>query len=154
MQNYGNEESLFVICAGENDIGEGLSLDNSVGALEKLLEMILASSEKHRVIFLGPKFEPWQENDIMAKKKYSKMSRSFQQCLSRQFDSNGMHYIHCLAMFCGGSATIPGAILGGRANAECKYFQSDLLHLSTHGYKIWKDVVEQKIKEILIMPST
>lgn len=156
LQDNGKEELLFVICAGENDIGEGMSLDNSVGALEKLLEMILASSEKHGVIFLGPKFEPWQENDMVAKKKYYKISRSFQRCLSRHDGTDCMHYsyIDCLTMFCGESATIPGAILGGRASAEFKYFQSDLLHLSIHGYRIWKEVVEQKINDILAISYT
>jgi len=154
LQDHGNEELLFVLCAGENDIGEGLSLDNSVSKLEKLLEMILASSQKHQMIFLGPKFEPWQENDMGAKKKYSKMSRSFQRCLSRQDNADCLHFIDCLTMFCGESATIPGAVLGGRASAEFKYFQSDLLHLSVHGYRIWKEVVEQKIKEILVTQST
>lgn len=154
LQEQGEKELLLVICAGENDIGEGLSQDNSVSALDKLLGMILTSSEKHMVIFLGPKFEPWQENDVIAKKRYSKMSRSFERCLSRQGDTFCTHYIDCLTMFCGESATAPGAILGGRAKAEFKYFQSDLLHLSIHGYKIWKEVVEQKIMEILAIQTT
>lgn len=154
LDDHGKEELLFVICAGENDIGEGLSLDHSVSALEKLLETILESSPKHKMMFLGPKFEPWQESDISAKKKYSKMSRSFQRCLSRQDNADFLHYIDCLTLFCGESSTIPGAVLGGRASAEYKYFRSDLLHLSVHGYRIWKEVVEQKIKDILVMQST
>lgn len=149
LNDHGKEELLFVICAGENDMGEGLSLDQSVGALEKLLEMIIESSPKHKMIFLGPKFEPWQENDMRAKEKYSKMSRSFQRCLSRQDNADFLHYIDCLTMFCGQSAMVAGAVLGGRASAEYKYFRSDLLHLSVHGYRIWKEVVEQKIKDIL-----
>eukprot|EP00980_Cylindrotheca_fusiformis_P020063 scaffold7139_cov115-Cylindrotheca_fusiformis.AAC.13 len=132
---------LFVVCAGENDIGEGISLDSSVRSLESLLDMVVNSSKDHRLIFLGPKFEPWLENDERCKKDYCKMSRSFSRCLQRNPQSDRLQYVDCLCMFCGESAFVPGAVLGGRAKAEYKYFKSDLLHLSNHGYIIWKGII-------------
>ena len=53
-------------------------------------------------------------------------------------------------MFCGESANIPGATLGGKAKAEPVYFSSDQLHLSEEGYRIWKRVVEERLSELLI----
>jgi lysophospholipase L1-like esterase len=153
LDEHGSQPLLIVACAGENDIGEGISLDNSIRSLEKLLKRVFESSKHHRLIFLGPKFEPWLENSMDCKKNYSKMSRSFNRCLQKNPQSERLHYIDCLTMFCGETASVPGAVLGGRARAEYKYFQSDLLHLSNHGYKIWKDVVEKKIREFFSTTS-
>lgn len=153
LDENSSQPLFFVFCAGENDIGEGISLDSSVRSLEVCLDMIADSSENHCLMFLGPKFEPWLENRTKSKKEYSKMSRLFARCLQRHPSSERLHYIDCLTMFCGESATIPGAVLGGRAMAEHKYFQSDLLHLSKHGYKIWKDILEKEIQKIVYASS-
>eukprot|EP00543_Licmophora_paradoxa_P014920 CAMPEP_0202467924 /NCGR_PEP_ID=MMETSP1360-20130828/73677_1 /ASSEMBLY_ACC=CAM_ASM_000848 /TAXON_ID=515479 /ORGANISM="Licmophora paradoxa, Strain CCMP2313" /LENGTH=57 /DNA_ID=CAMNT_0049092645 /DNA_START=160 /DNA_END=333 /DNA_ORIENTATION=- len=52
-------------------------------------------------------------------------------------------------MFCGDSANVPGAVLGGRAIPESKYFSDDLLHLSKEGYTIWKGIVEEKVIQLV-----
>jgi lysophospholipase L1-like esterase len=152
---------VIVACAGENDLGNGVALDTSVSALETFLGVVFddaigEDSEKknrmnhHYVIFLGPKFEPWLEDDPSYKKKYSKMSRSFDRCFQRHSNADNIHYIDCLTMFCTGeTANIPGAILGGKAKADYKYFASDRLHLSSHGYKLWKEVVERQINKTM-----
>jgi lysophospholipase L1-like esterase len=130
---------MIVICAGENDIGEGISLDQSIQSLKRILEEILVGD--HNLLFLGPKFEPWQHDDISSKQAYAKMSRAFARC----FPEN-LQYINCLTMFCDASSKeLPGATLAGRAQADPKYFQSDQLHLSWEGYQLWKDVIEEKI---------
>jgi lysophospholipase L1-like esterase len=165
---------ILVACAGENDIGNGMVLDSTLSALHEFLNMVHAfvtaecSSTKpqeqqvtngtvsHHVIFLGPKFEPWLEEDLSYKKKYSKMSRAFQRCcdkhcMNEQYEN--LHYVDCLTMFYGDSATVPGAVLGGKAKAEFKYFEGDRLHLSTAGYQIWKQVVEQVIETQILNPT-
>lgn len=158
----GSVSLLVVACAGENDIGSGVSLDASVASLRIFLDLafsieetipMVSSSTKRRftmehLIFLGPKFEPWLEDDPSLKKKYSKMSRSFARCCSRHVHSNRIHYIDCLTMFCGESGLVPGATLAGRASAEEKYFEADRLHLSLEGYKIWKEVVERHFQSL------
>ena len=146
------QEIIIVACAGENDVGNGISLDNSVRSLESFLDMAFqdngdGSSSLRRLVFLGPKFEPWLEDDPSYKKQYSKMSRSFQRCCQKHANADNIHYIDCLTMFCGDTATIPGAVLGGKACADGQYFASDKLHLSRHGYRIWKDVVEKAIQQ-------
>lgn len=52
-------------------------------------------------------------------------------------------------MFCGDSANQPGALMGGQAIPEARYFDNDQLHLSDEGYKIWKEILEQKILLLL-----
>ena len=64
---------------------------------------------------------------------------------------NNIHYVDCLTMFCTEeSAKVPGAVLGGRAKAEYKYFEGDRLHLSVHGYQIWKKVVEDIVENQIL----
>jgi lysophospholipase L1-like esterase len=58
-------------------------------------------------------------------------------------------FIDCLTMFCGSSGEHPGALFGGRAQAEPQYFDADQLHLSDKGYIIWKLQIEDAIKELL-----
>lgn len=151
VSEHGDQNKLVIIaCAGENDISGGIFLDNSLRALEIFMNSITQSSEDHRLIFLGPKFEPWQDEDTPSKRQYSKMSRSFERCFLRNSNPNGtFHYIDCLTMFCRRSTSVPGALLGGRANAAAKYFLSDKLHLSKDGYALWKNLLEQTINNVL-----
>jgi lysophospholipase L1-like esterase len=147
--------SFVVVCAGENDIGQGKSLESSVEALRQMMGLVLFDTRTRRrrrhFIFLGPKFEPWLEDDYDSKKQYATMSRSFERCCHEFGEernvTNNVHFIDCLTMFCGDTANIPGAALGGRAKAEEKYFSSDRLHLNDEGYKVWKSVVEIVMEE-------
>jgi hypothetical protein len=41
-------------------------------------------------------------------------------------------------------------LLGGMAQAQGIYFDRDELHLSNEGYKIWKQVVENRIRDMMI----
>lgn len=154
LANHGSSHKLMIVaCAGENDIGDGISLDNSLIALRQFLDAIFSNEKappsKHHLIFLGPKFEPWLEGDPSCKKAYSKMSRAFSRCCEKHDNGDQIQFIDCLTMFCGDTATIPGAVLGGRAKADYKYFAPDKLHLSMHGYKVWQQVVQERIKEII-----
>jgi lysophospholipase L1-like esterase len=164
-----NTNTLIVVaCAGENDIGEGLSLGHSVEALREFADTIFhehndqcGDNDNVFLIFLGPKFEPWLEHDPSEKKKYTAMARAFRRCLEEyQYDDSTntstnisenkkdgrIHFIDCLTIFCGETANVPGARLGGRAKADPRFFASDQLHLSKEGYAIWKEVVETRIR--------
>mmetsp|Transcript_13769 Transcript_13769/g.32156 ORF Transcript_13769/g.32156 Transcript_13769/m.32156 type:complete len:265 (-) Transcript_13769:472-1266(-) len=178
----GEKDDVLVVvaCAGENDIGEGLSLEKSVKALQDFADAIFLDDkcgDDRFLVFLGPKFEPWLEDDPSYKKKYEAMTRAFRRCLeeyetktiidndsyiktskgnpstisSNDSNSGGgrIHFIDCLTMFCGETANVPGARLGGRAKADPLYFRSDKLHLSKKGYEVWKEVVETTIRGFL-----
>ena len=167
---------VIVACAGENDIGEGLSLEKSAEALQEFVDVVYLeqsytyTNESRYLFFLGPKFEPWLEHDPSYKKQYNNMAIAFQRCLQEyeiptgssdnkknNSDDGNDHgqilFIDCLTMFCGDTANIPGARFGGRAKADPRFFASDQLHLSNEGYAVWKDVVEQKIRQFLAQSS-
>jgi hypothetical protein len=120
------------------------------------------------LIFLGPKLEPWLEDDMEARKSYfhlsERLSRSCQTFGTNETldhnenkdnqschpdGKNAISYVNCLTMFCGDSADLPGAVLAGRAKAETKYFNKDMLHLSEEGYKVWKEEIEWIISSII-----
>jgi len=148
---------VVVACAGENDIGNGISFGKSAEALGEFTDAVFDETYNGSntiLIFLGPKFEPWLEHDPSCKKKYTAMAMSFGRYLgdyetTKQNNNHHIHFIDCLTMFCGESANIPGARLGGRAKAEPQFFASDQLHLSKEGYALWKKVVEDEIKQCL-----
>jgi lysophospholipase L1-like esterase len=148
-----NEADLLflVACAGENDIGEGIPLIKSERAFERLLEIAfnLPDPETIRLIFLGPKFEPWLQDDPDARKQYIRMSLAFERYCKGNPRSQFISFIDCLTMFCGESGQQPGAVLGGKAIAEQRYFQPDQLHLGHDGYQIWKEVVEDCILDFI-----
>jgi len=151
MKSTSKNDTLFVVaCAGENDIGEGLSLKKSVVALTEFLNAIFM----YRVvlIFLGPKFEPWLEDEKSYKIKYEAMVRAFDKCLKdyqKDHPLQTIHFVDCLTMFCGETANLPGARLGGRAKADPRYFKSDKLHLSKEGYAVWSRIVKDIIQKEL-----
>ena len=153
LKKHGSSQRLIIVaCAGENDVYD-ISLDSSLIAMRQFLDAIFSNekepSKHHHLIFLGPKFEPWLEDDSSYRKSYIKMSRAFSQCCEKHDNADQIQFIDCLTMFCGDTATIPGAVLGGRAKADSKYFAADKLHLSIHGYKVWQQVVQERIKEII-----
>jgi hypothetical protein len=61
---------LFVVCAGENDVSSGQSIDKIQKTFSSFLEKLFCpnlnsgqintQSSNERLLFLGPKFEPWQ----------------------------------------------------------------------------------------------
>jgi lysophospholipase L1-like esterase len=147
LENNGAGILFLVVCAGENDIGEGISLAKSQRAFERLLDTTF--NQTVRLIFLGPKFEPWHQDDPDARKQYVRMSKALALCCMDHPMSQFITFIDCLTMFCGESGQQPGAVIGGRAVAEQRYFQSDQLHLSNDGYRIWKEVVEHCILQVV-----
>lgn len=144
-----NSPLILVMCAGENDIGQGYSIDKVIRSFERVLDECFAFDIMiSKVIFLGPKLEPWLTNDHSSRKKYIKLSKAFQRAVERHIRKGDIHYVDCLLMFCGDSANVPGAITA-RAKADERYFHNDGLHLSDAGYVIWKKMVETEVDKIL-----
>lgn len=141
-----NENAILVVCAGENDDGHGLSLDDSLEAMDKLI----FTKSFHHLIFLGPKFEPWLNDDESSRKKYVKLDKGFRRRCEK---ADNVTYIESLTMFCGDTANVPGAVLGGKAKASREYFDNDELHLNEQGYKIWKRKVEDELSKLSIRTS-
>ena len=171
MKNKEQVKQLTVVfCAGENDIGQNIRLDETLISFRKLLDMVVPPSQSSNVrrhlIFLGPKFEPWLEYDAACRKQYTKLSMAMERACQKHIvpenenngtigtknsnshnNNNKLTYVNCLTMFCGASGQQPGATLGGKAIPEKQYFDHDLLHLSREGYGIWKEVVQRVILE-------
>lgn len=145
---------IFVVCAGENDIGKGMSLSESEDAYSRLLSTVLDADDDEvsldrRLIFLGPKIEPWLQDDEESRYQYIRMSRSFQRMSTKHPKAHLVNYVDCLLKFCGNTGTQPGALFGGKAMAQSQFFHSDQLHLSDEGYAILKDTVEDAIIQFL-----
>ncbi|KAG7351073.1 GDSL-like lipase/acylhydrolase family protein [Nitzschia inconspicua] len=153
---------ILVVCAGENDIGMGVSLETTKVNFSALLDLVFSDQtvagsggDLTHFIFLGPKFEPWMEYDndsVGMKQAYAKLDRAFHRLCDEYAKrhenlSSNIHYIDCLDMFCGDTSNLPGARTGGRAVAKEEFFCSDQLHLSDDGYAVWKETVERIIKK-------
>jgi len=141
---------ILVLCAGENDLGQGYSIGRVISSFEAAIDACfvwqLRQQCKVNVIFLGPKFEPWLIDDHAARKQYLKLSKGIRRVAERHEHSSHITYVDCLTMFCGDSADVAGA-LTSRAVPERKYFHDDGLHLSNEGYKIWKGIVESEVRQ-------
>lgn len=164
---------FFIMCAGENDISSGRSVDYVISSFYEVVDKIFSGSScenRPHLLLFGPKFEPWLNDDSSARKSYFQLSDQLSRTCetlspnltldhhdqnrndrSHHCHSDGKNivYIDCLTKFCGESASLKGAILGGRARAELKYFDSDGLHLSPEGYKVWREDVENTLSRII-----
>ena len=144
---------IIVLCAGENDIGQGYSIDKIIRSFERVVDKCFEFDGMIKVIYLGPKIEPWLTNDPLSRKQYVKLSKSLQRATERHNRKVDLYYVDCLLMFCGESANVPGAVTA-KAKAEERYFHNDGLHLSDEGYSIWKEAIEGEIKKILLVTDT
>jgi lysophospholipase L1-like esterase len=148
----GPEEIVVVACAGENDLSEATTLEESCQSLRDFLAATFDRSGQDclRLIFLGPKFEPWLERDQPARRDYIRMSQAFEKICLAHVLADRIQFVDCLVMFCGESGHQPGALFGGKAKAERVYFDHDNLHLSEAGYRLWKAKVEACINSMLL----
>ena len=137
VDKFPEKAEIVIFCAGENDVGSGIEIQKSLDAIDRLLNKTF-----HHLIFLGPKFEPWQNDDLASRKQYTKLSKGLRR---RCEGKSNVTFVDCLAMFCGDTANLP-AILGGKAKADAKFFNKDQLHLSHEGYRKWKQVVARVVE--------
>lgn len=101
------------------------------------------------MVFLGPKYEPWLANDNSSRKQYTKLNNGFQRAVRKHSASDQIIYIDSLTLFCTKeTASVPGAVYGGKAVPDNEFFDPDGLHLSDAGYRIWKQLVEEKSTEL------
>jgi lysophospholipase L1-like esterase len=144
-ENADSARTIWVICAGENDIGNNAPLFESQAALVRLLDRIVQG----HVIFLGPKLEPWLQDSNTSRKRYIQMSRAFQRLAASR---EAVSFVDCLLMFCSlTTANLPGGLF--KARPDPSLFDHDQLHLSRAGYIVWRSVVEDTISTILSLPS-
>ena len=141
---------VVVVCAGENDIGESRELSTTLNSFQELVGIIFSRSvAMTRLIFLGPKIEPWLEHDTDSRKKYIRLSKGIETLCRESSYALNITFLDCLTVFCGETADLPGALYGGRARALPSYFAPDGLHLSDAGYAIWKHLVEETASKLL-----
>lgn len=156
-EDVDNSNTLFVACAGENDISSGQSIDMIQKAFTSFLEELFGSQhiihqQRKHLIFFGPKFEPWLTEDYASRKQYAKLSNALQRTIRKIQESykENIVYVDCLTMFCTAETKdVPGAVHGGRAIPNRNYFDSDELHLNDEGYKVWRDILKEKVGILL-----
>lgn len=146
------EKIVLIFLAGENDSMNGIPLSKSEESLKVLLGTVWEIDHSYAdcafsLIVIGPKFEPWLIDDLESRKAYVNMSRAFDRCCKEYSEttSGAVVFMDCLTLFCGESANLPGAVLGGKAVPEEKYFDKDRMHLCDEGYRRLKKVVEDQI---------
>ena len=76
---------IFIACAGENDISNGMDIDEIMKSFEKAANILfsptmIATSHQIHFIFIGPKVEPWMEDgELEARKGYFQLSERLNQ---------------------------------------------------------------------------
>lgn len=141
---------VVVACAGENDVAQSISLEDSCDALRSFINATFAAEQDRlNFVLLGPKLEPWLHDDRESRRDYIRMSRAFEKICVEHALAERIFFMDCLLMFCGDSAKQKGALLGGKAKAEKTYFDYDLLHLGQRGYEIWKQRVDSYIEKAI-----
>jgi lysophospholipase L1-like esterase len=144
----------MIICCGENDIGNSIPLWQTRISCERMLDIVFPPHDdvelcqQRFVVFLGPKIEPWLQDDSETRKQHIQLSATLQQCCLNHKYTHQIYFVDCLLMFCY-SETIhqPGALHHG-GKPDPKFFDSDQLHLSIQGYRVWQDIVNRYISEI------
>lgn len=74
------DATVFIACAGENDVSNNIPMDSIMDSFQDAVEAIFSSSistcsKRPHLVFIGPKVEPWMaENEIDARKKYLQLS--------------------------------------------------------------------------------
>ena len=80
--NMSNSNSMcpsntWILCAGENDIGRGCSLDETLESLNGLFRWKNREQPTLRVVLLGPKLEPWLTVEPASRKKIRQDEQSY-----------------------------------------------------------------------------
>ena len=126
--------NTLILCAGENDIGRGCSLDETLESLNGLFRWKNREQPTLRVVLLGPKLEPWLTDDPASRVKMSK-------AMERACRNQEAVFVDCLTVFCEQeSAEQPGSRVG---RTSAYYFDPNQLHRNSAGYAVWKRVVDE-----------
>ena len=148
--NITRKESRLIVvaCAGENDISSGRTVTKTLKYFDEFLSTIFHDFEQIQdnkaqcnIIFFGPKFEPWLQDDFKYRKKYRELSDGMKKACHDHPESKAITFVDCLYMFCDKNNT-------DFFTPDKKYFQFDELHLSKLGYQVWKDKLESELNSI------
>ena len=105
--------------------------------------------DQSEMVFLGPKFEPWLTNDVVSRKRHTKLNNRLRRAICKHRARNRIIYVDCLVSLCKEEMSdVPGAACRGRTTPDGKYFDADGLHFNDEGYSLWKRIVEKKIAEL------
>ena len=143
------DDNILLCCAGENDLGSR-SIDQILETFRDVLDALFPSikSSDLKLVFIGPKFEPWLINDNISRKQYTKLNNGLHRAIRKHHATDQITYIDCLTLLCTDeTANVPGAI-HSKAIPDEKYFDKDGLHLNDLGYEKWKQIIEDKLIEI------
>jgi len=138
MKKYlGETDQIIVFCAGENDIGS-VPLWRSE---EELTEILQATVNSGKLLFLGPKIEPvlddaMRRHYIQANEAWERICDGFPH----------VYFLNCLLMFCK-DADEPGSLL--KAKADEGYFARDRFHLAEPGYRKLKVAIEEILRPLV-----
>lgn len=145
--------AIFLCCAGENDVGSGRPVDAVLETLRRFLdEAIGGDSGDDRLVFIGPKLEPWLADDVRSRRLYTKLNTGLARAVRGHPSGREGRaaYVECLTAFCTGeTSTVPGAVYANRAMPDGRFFDGDMLHLNERGYEVWKLMVEVEINKML-----
>ena len=98
--HHHNSLLTVVFCAGENDIGQNIRLDETLSSFRTLLDMVVPQQpapiprsttattvagllQRRHLIVLGPKLEPWLEYDATCRKQYVKLSMAMDRACQK-----------------------------------------------------------------------
>jgi len=145
-----------VMTIGENDLSNPSSLE----CVAQNIEILLSTAPLQRcsrVLFLGPKLEPWMcsdplSPDLSAMRSHARLSQIISSTLS-QFPH--VTFVDCLALFTDSPSATHDEVLcslledthpEARADQlkyvpDVSFFTADMLHLSSEGYRIWDSIV-------------
>ena len=111
--------NIFICCAGENDLGSR-SIDQILETFRAVLDTLFRAvldvlfpqiKSDIKLIFIGPKFEPWLINDNTSRKQYTKLNNGLKRAIRKHHAIDQITYIDCLTLFCTKeTANVPGAI--------------------------------------------
>ncbi len=83
------DTTVFIACAGENDVSSNIPMNEIISSLVKSIEKIFSKSSSRsnqtHLIFIGPKIEPWMtEDELDARTKYFQLSHRLKQSFQMQ----------------------------------------------------------------------
>jgi len=95
---------VFLVCAGENDVSSGVSMEQVVSSFEQTVTQIYGRTKQntldaaatatyhHLVLLIGPKLEQWLSGDRASRKRYVTLNRTLRRScrrLQQELDNGG-----------------------------------------------------------------
>ncbi|GMH99725.1 hypothetical protein TrLO_g1762 [Triparma laevis f. longispina] len=151
------EVTHCVMVCGENDLSCSIEISyihsvvstikDTIASLPSTLPML------RHLLFLGPKLEPWQSNNLSSILSYLNLHNQLSYSLPKlEIDNLQITYIDNFSKFTTSSKLTydlgmflrslkEGEVL--EFEIERKWFKEDCLHLSEEGYGVWEGIVRE-----------